>query len=171
MAVGQLTCDNGCGMLPDCASFQLALLDRFGSKLRAKQALANIVNLAQGTKSVRQYVAEFEFNTRRLESSDEATLMQFRIWGLLIDIAEWVSITHPTSLSQAIAMAEEIELGVKFAMRPPVRTPAHSQSSGHSRRGQLVVLVWGVPCGETQKDAGGEEVDVVVNPRAGTRWS
>ena len=62
-------------MLPGWASFQLALLDLFGSKLRVKQALANIVNLIQGPKSVREYTAEFELNTGRLDSSDEATLM------------------------------------------------------------------------------------------------
>ena len=77
----------------------LALLDRFGSKLRAKQALANIVNLPQGSKSVREYAAEFELNTGQLDSSDEATLMLFFIWGLHRDIAEWVSIMHPISLS------------------------------------------------------------------------
>ena len=79
--------------------FKAALLDRFGSRLRAKQALANIVNLTQGSKSVREYAAEFELNTGRLESSDEATLMQFFIWGLHKDIAERVSIMYPTSLS------------------------------------------------------------------------
>ena len=101
-------------MPPDWASYQLALLDRFGSKLCAKQALANIVNLTQGTKSVREYVAEFELNIGRLDSSDEATLLQFFIWELHRDIAERVSITHPTSLSRAVATAEEIELAVTF---------------------------------------------------------
>ena len=103
------------------------MLDRFGSKLRAKQALANIANLTQGAKSIREYVAEFELNTTRLDSSNETTLMQFFIWGLHRDIAEGVSIAHPTSLSQAIAMAEEIELVVKFSRWPFVRTSAHAQ--------------------------------------------
>ena len=122
-------------MPPDWASFQLALLDRFGSKLCAKQALANIVNLTQGTKSVKEYAVEFELNTGRLDSSDEATLLQFVIWELHRDIAERVSITHPTSLSQAIAMVEEIEPAVKFSRRPLVRTSSHAQSGGHSRGG------------------------------------
>ena len=76
---------------------------------------------------------EFELNTGRLDSSDEATLMQFFIWGLHRDIAERVSIMHPTSLSQAIASAEEIELAVKFSRRPPIR---HSSANTGNRSGQ-----------------------------------
>ena len=41
----------------------------------AKQPLANIVNLMQGSKSVSEYAAEFELNTGRLDSSHEATFM------------------------------------------------------------------------------------------------
>ena len=72
------------------ASVQFALLDRFSNKLQAKQAVANIVNLSQGSKSVREYVVEFKLNTRRLDSSYEITLMQFFIWGLHRDIIEGV---------------------------------------------------------------------------------
>ena len=109
----------------------------------------SIVNLTQGSKSVREYAAEFELNTGRLESSDEATLMQFFIWGLHRDIAERVSIMHPTSLSQAIASAEEIELAVNFLAAPlsDIRLPT---------RGELQDRV--VPfLRETLKDAGEQE--------------
>ena len=121
--------------LLDWESFQIALQDRFGSKLRAKQALANIVDLTQGTKPVREYVAEFDLNTGSLDSFNEVTLMQFFIWVLHKDIVERVSITHPTSLSQAIATAEEIEVAVTFSRRPPVRTSAHPHSGRHSLGG------------------------------------
>ena len=82
------------------ATFYFVLLDWFGSKLQSKQALANILNLSPGSESVREYAAKFELNTGWLDSSDEASLMQFFIWGLHRDIAEWVSILHPTSLSR-----------------------------------------------------------------------
>ena len=103
---------------PDWATLSAALLDRFGSKLRAKQALADIMTLQQGNRSVREYAAEFEKNTGRLDSSDEATLLQLFVWGLQRDIAEKVSLAHPTSLANAIAAAEEIELAVRFSRRP-----------------------------------------------------
>ena len=67
---------------PDWATLSAALLDRFGSKLRAKQALADNMTLQQGNRSVREYAAEFEKNTGRLDSSDEAILLQLFVWGL-----------------------------------------------------------------------------------------
>ena len=57
---------------------------------------------------------EFELNTGQLDSLDEATPIQFFIWGLHRDIAERVSIIQLISLSQAIASAEQIELAIKF---------------------------------------------------------
>ena len=78
---------------------------------------------------MREYAAEFEKNTGRLESSDEATLMQLFIGGLQRDIAEKVSLTHPVSLASAISAAEEIELAVRFSRRPA----AHAQRAGGQR--------------------------------------
>ena len=75
------------------------------------------MTLQQGNRPVREYAADFEKNTGRLESSDEATLMQLFIWGLQRDIAEKVSLKHPTSLVYAISVAEEIELAVQFSCR------------------------------------------------------
>ena len=77
------------------------------------------MNLSQGSKSIREYAVEFELNTGWLDSSYEATPMQFFIWGLHKDIAKRVSIMHPTSLSQDIATIEKIELAVEFSHRPP----------------------------------------------------
>ena len=48
-----------------------------------------------------KYAMEFDLNTSWFVSLDEATLMQFFIWGLHRGIVAWVSIMHPTSLSQA----------------------------------------------------------------------
>ena len=62
---------------PDWATLSAALLNRFESKLRAKQALANILTLQKGNRSVREYAAEFEKNTGCLDSSDEATLYSY----------------------------------------------------------------------------------------------
>ena len=69
-------------------------------------------------KSVHEYVAKFEFNTGRIDSSDEATLIQFFVWGLHRDIAGKLSMSQPPSLFQVIATMKEIELAIKFSRRP-----------------------------------------------------
>ena len=76
------------------------------------------MTLLQGNRSVLEFAAEFEKNTGRLDSSDEATLLQLFVWGFQRDIAEKVSLAHPTSLANAIAAAEEIELVIRFSRRP-----------------------------------------------------
>ena len=92
-------------------------------------------------------------NIGRLDSSNEATLMQVYIWGLHRDIVEQVSIMHPTSLSQAIASAKEIELAVKFSCRPPVR---HSGNSSQRRSGsQGVTYSHGNPKDRWRQRRGG----------------
>ena len=53
-----------------------------------------------------------------MDSSDEETLLQLFVWGLQRDIAEKVSLAHLTSLTNAIAAAEEIELAVRLSRRP-----------------------------------------------------
>ena len=94
--------------------------------------------------------------------------MQFFIWGLHRDIAERVPITHPMSLSQAIVMAEEIQLVVKFSRRHPVRLLPMLNRVVIFVVEKLLEFVWGIPLGETQKDVGDEEVDAVVDPWVGT---
>ena len=50
----------------DWATMAAALVERFGSRLREKQALANIMVLRQNRRSVRDYAAEFENCVGRL---------------------------------------------------------------------------------------------------------
>ena len=96
-------------------------------------------------KSVHEYVAKFEFNTGRIDSSDEATLIQFFVWGLHRDIAGKLSMSQPPSLFQVIATMKEIELAIKFSRQPlydgnleiPVR---------------MVMYGRGVQAGETPRD-------------------
>ena len=52
-----------------------------------------------------------------MDSSDEATLLQLFVWGLQRDITEKMSLAHPTSLANATAAAEEIELALHFSRR------------------------------------------------------
>lgn len=61
--------------------------------------------------------------------------MELFIWGLHRDIAKRVLISHPTSLSQGIAIAEEIELAIKFLRRAPARNSGNTSQSGNSGTG------------------------------------
>ena len=76
------------------------------------------MTLQQVNQLVREYAAGFEKNTGRLDSSDETTLLQLFVWCLQRDIAEKASLAHPTSLANAIVVAQEIELVVHFSRRP-----------------------------------------------------
>ena len=60
---GLRTYTDGVVRYPSLGNVQLVFLDFFGSKLWAKQPQANIVNLTQGSKLVREYAAEIELST------------------------------------------------------------------------------------------------------------
>ena len=53
-----------------------AILERFGSNLRAETAQAQLQYITQGGRSVREYSAEFELHMGRLESFDERRLIR-----------------------------------------------------------------------------------------------
>ena len=53
-----------------------AILERFGSNLRAETAQAQLQYITQGSQSAREYSAEFELHMGRLESFDERSLIR-----------------------------------------------------------------------------------------------
>ena len=52
---------------------QQAILERFGSNIRAQEAHAKLLTISQGKRSVRDYTSEFEMLLGRLSTRDEAT--------------------------------------------------------------------------------------------------
>ena len=52
-----------------------AILERFGSNLCAETAQAQLQYITQGSRSVREYSAEFELHMGRLESFGERSLI------------------------------------------------------------------------------------------------
>ena len=60
----------------DWATMAAALVERFGSRLRDKHALATLMVMRQNRRSVREFAADFENCVGRLTSSDEDTLLQ-----------------------------------------------------------------------------------------------
>ena len=96
-------------------------MERFGSHLREKQALANIMAMRQNRRSVRDYATKLQNCVGRLSSYDEATLLQMFIWGLEKDLVEKMPTALPKTLLSAIGIAEDLELAVCFAHRPPIK--------------------------------------------------
>ena len=84
--------------------------------------------MRQNSHNVWDYAAEFENYIGWLSSYDEATLQQILVWGLEKDLAKKMSTTHPKTLLSAIGIAEDLELAVRFAHRPPVKGAATSSS-------------------------------------------
>ena len=66
----------------DWPTFQQALLDRFGSNIRAQEAQSRLMNISQGKRAVREYTSEFETLIGRMTTQDEATWLNVYIWGL-----------------------------------------------------------------------------------------
>ena len=114
----------------DWATMSAALVDRFGSRLRDRQALAELMVMRQNRRNVREFAADFENCVGKLTSSDENTLMQMFLWALDRDLAEKVALAHPKSLQSAISIAEDLELAVRFAHRPVVKGGAAASSTG-----------------------------------------
>ena len=114
----------------DWAMMSAALVDRFGSRLRDRQALVELMVMRQNWHNVREFATDFENCVGKLTSSDENTLMQMFLWALDKELAKKVALAHPKSLQSAISIAEDLELAVRFAHRPVVKGGAAASSSG-----------------------------------------
>ena len=72
-----------------------AILERFGSNLRAKTAHAQLQYITQGSRFMHEYSAEFELQMGRLESFDERSLIRQFISGLEESLAKAVTSPIP----------------------------------------------------------------------------
>ena len=102
----------------DWASLVAALLDRFGSNIRAQEAQSQLMSISQGNRPVREYASQFETLLGRLESYDEGLMLNQFVWGLQPDLARSVSLHYPNSIAKAVSLAETTELAVKASRRP-----------------------------------------------------
>ena len=102
----------------DWPTMQQAILDRFGSNIRAQEAHAKLLTISQGKRSVRDYTSEFETLLGRLSTRDEMTWKNMYIWGLQPHLAQAIALKYPTTIAQAAGHAEQIELALKTSQRP-----------------------------------------------------
>ena len=116
-----------------------AILERFGSNLRAETAQAQLQYITQGSRSVREYSAEFQLHMGRLESFDGRSLIRQFIWGLEESLAKAVTLQYPKTIHAAIGHAKAIELAELASRRPRgtsvPRVDAQSGRGGAMQRG------------------------------------
>ena len=123
----------------DWSSLVAALLDRFGSNIRAQEAQSQLMSISQGNRPVREYASQFETLLGRLESYDEGLMLNQFVWGLQPDLARSVSLHYPNSIAKAVSLAETTELAVKASRRPgwnKSTTGNPAKGPNQSNRGQ-----------------------------------
>ena len=72
----------------DWPTMMQAILERFGSNIRAQEAHAKLLTMSQGKRSVRDYTSEFETLLGRLSTRDEDTWKRMYVWGLQPHLAK-----------------------------------------------------------------------------------
>ena len=94
----------------DWTTLRRAMLERFGTSIRAEKARAGIYRLRQGKMTVLQYADAFESYLAHIGDYDEAQYLVHFIFGLHPEIMRLVYIQQPASLLAAKNMAEKLEL-------------------------------------------------------------
>ena len=115
----------------DWPTLMQAILDRFGSNIRAQEALSRLMNISQGKRSVREYTSEFETLLGRLSTRDESTWKDMYVWGLQPHLARAVALKYPTTIAQAAGHAEATELAIKASQRPGIGAQTGARSAGN----------------------------------------
>ena len=83
----------------DWPTMMQAILERFGSNIRAQEAHAKLLTVSQGKRSVRDYTSEFETLLGRLSIRDEDTWKRMYVWGLQPHLAKAVALKYPTTIA------------------------------------------------------------------------
>ena len=119
----------------DWPTMMQAILERFGSNIRAQEAHAKLLTVSQGKRSVRDYTSEFETLLGRLSTRDEDTWKRMYVWGLQPHLAKAVALKYPTTIAQAAGHAEEIELAIRASQRPNLGQQGARATASYSARG------------------------------------
>ena len=112
----------------DWTTLRRALLERFGTTIRAEKARAGIYRLRQGNMSVLEYADTFESCLAQIDDYDEAQYLVHFIFGLRPEIMRLVYIQQPASLLAAKNMAEKLELTHLATSEPYPRTKKQKTS-------------------------------------------
>ena len=94
----------------DWTTLRQALLQRFGTSIRAEKARAGLYQLRQDKMTVLQYADAFESRLAQIENYDESYYLIHFIFGLRPEIMRGVYLQQPASILAAKEMAEKLEL-------------------------------------------------------------
>ena len=119
----------------DWPTMMQAILERFGSNIRAQEAHAKLFIVSQSKCSVRDYTSKFETLLRRLSTRDEDTWKRMYVWGLQPHLAKAVALKYPTTIAQAAGHAEEIELEIRASQRHNLGQQGTRATTSYSARG------------------------------------
>ena len=91
----------------DWTTLRHAMLERFGTSIRAERARAGLYQLKQNEMTVLQYASAFESYLAQIGEYDESYYLIHFIFGLRPEIMRGVYIQQPESLLEAKNMAEK----------------------------------------------------------------
>ena len=94
----------------DWTTLRHAMLERFGSSIRAKKAYAALMQLTQDKMTVLEYFDAFESCLAQIENYNESFYTTKFIFGLHPSILTHVFMQHPATLLEAKGIAEDLEL-------------------------------------------------------------
>ena len=128
----------------DWTTMRRAMLERFGTSIRAEKARAGLYQLKQDKMTVLQYAAAFESFLAQLGDYDESYYLVHFIFGLRPEIMRGVYIQQPDTLLAAKNMAERLELthhltSVTQCVQRSKRRPKPSIEA--PRRGDLAGII------------------------------
>ena len=92
----------------DWTTLRQALLERFGTSIRAEKARAGLYQLKQDKMSVLQYADAFESFLAQLETYEESDYLVHFIFGLRPEIMRGVYVQQPATILAAKNMAEQL---------------------------------------------------------------
>ena len=94
----------------DWTTLRRAVLERFGTTIRAEKARAGIYRLRQGSMTVLEYADKFESCLAQIDDYDEAQYLVHFIFGLRPEIMRLVYVAQPATILAAKTMAKKLEL-------------------------------------------------------------
>ena len=122
----------------DWTTLRRAVLERFGTTIRAEKARAGIYRLRQGSMTVLEYADKFESCLAQIDDYDEAQYLVHFIFGLRPEIMRLVYVAQPATILAAKTMAEKLELTHLATAEPYPRTKkqktSKAQHSGTQER-------------------------------------
>ena len=117
----------------DWTTLRRAMLERFGTSIRAEKARAGLYQLKQDKMTVLQYADAFESYLAQLGDYDESYYLVHFIFGLRPEIMRGVYIQQPESLLAAKNMAEKLELTHHLTVGHPMHTKKKKTSKAQHR--------------------------------------